>query len=88
MLGVAGYPALPTEPGAYSVRSLYRVSEWRGGAVYKTTFIRNLFVPMGCQLATWVEGDQHFMIVSCSTKETEEWLNEGRPVIVRVRNQS
>lgn len=42
-------PALPAEPGHYSLSEIYRVTEWRGGAVYRTEFVglgwRDIVVP-------------------------------------------
>lgn len=85
-LGDPTYPAHPTQSGTYSVRSLWRVSEWKDGAVFRTTFLRNLWVPMGCEVATFIDDNIHFIINSVSTTDATKWMENGYPVFITVRS--
>ena len=85
-LGDPSYPGHPTTPGTYVVCSLWRVSEWKDGAVFRTVFLRNLWVPMESQLATWIDDGTHFIINSVSTKDATKWMEAGYQVFVRVKD--
>jgi hypothetical protein len=85
--GDPAYPELPNESGTYTVRSLWRVVEWRNKQIFRTTFVRHYWHPLG--------EDERYLVVSSndvsfvtgvpSNRDVEKWLTSGQPTIVKVK---
>lgn len=79
------YPEPPTEPGQWVVMDLWRVREWKDDAVFRTVLVRHLWVPVESEVATFKDGDEHFMLISVSTEIMSAWIESGLPVFRTVR---
>lgn len=82
--GDPSYPEFPTEPGAYAVGGLWRVTEWRNRDVFKTIFVRHLWIPMEFGKAVVEHEGETFLLNAVSDKHTTEWMESGKRVIVTV----
>lgn len=79
--GDPSYPDFPTLKGTYSIRSLWRVTEWRGGTVFRTQFIRHLWWPLQHNEPSHFQAHgETFMIGSVSTTDQQRWMEAGHPV--------
>jgi hypothetical protein len=48
------------------LRELWRITEWRDGCVFRTEFVRRVWVPFGTP-ATWL--DEHLLVAVSSDYE-------------------
>lgn len=75
-------PELPQEPGTYALRELYRVTEMRGDAVYRTVSAGLAWVPLSVGLGRLPGSD--LMVNSLSTSLVRELSRERISTIKRV----
>ena len=62
---------------------VWRITERRGGATYRTEFVEERWVPMEQRFKS---GDPDLVFSSLSTTRTEELLAKGMNTIRRVRS--
>jgi len=64
---------------------VWRITERRGGAVFRTKFIEERWVPMEARFSS---GDPDLIYASLSTKRTDEIYAAGGNTIRRVKKES
>lgn len=76
-------PELPQEPGLYSLREIYRVTEWRDKAVYKTVHVGYAWIATDVPLGR-IPGESDLMSGALSSHVSVELSKEGISTIKRV----